>query len=97
MADADIRVLARRAMARRPDLVRVVRLRNAIVFVGIVAVAALLGRGGGPGIGGAMRAAGKAMMVAGLGGTAALLVWNLVWVNTVLFRLTRDEVERGRA
>jgi hypothetical protein len=35
--------------------------------------------------------------VAGAGATAALLLWNGVWVNTVLFRLTRDEAERGRA
>jgi hypothetical protein len=97
MADADIRALARRAMARRRDLVRVMRLRNAVVFVGMVAAAALLGRGGGPGAGKAMQRAGAAMMVAGAGGTAALLLWNLVWVNTVLFQLTRDEVERSRA
>ena len=97
MADADIRELARRAMARRPDLVRVVRLRNAVVFVCMVAAAAMLGRGGGPGVGKAMQAAGRAMMIAGAVATVTLLLWNLVWVNTVLFRLTRDEVERSRA
>jgi hypothetical protein len=97
MADADIRELARRAMGRRPDLARIMRLRNVAVVGGMVAAAALLGRGGGPGVGGAMQRVGGAMMVAGACATAALLLWNLVWVNTVLFRLTRDEVERRRA
>jgi hypothetical protein len=97
MADADIRALARRALARRPDLVRLLRVRNVVVFVGMVAAAALLGRGGGPGVGGAMQGVGWGLMAAGAGATAALLLWNPVWVNTVLFRLTRAEVERSRA
>lgn len=93
LSDAHIRAVARRAMSRRPDLRRLVRVRNAVVLAGMVAAMLLLGRGSEPGVGGAMQGVGFAMMLAGAGATAVVLVWNLVWVNTVLYQLTRDEVE----
>jgi len=34
------------------------------------------------------------MIVGGLA-TAAIMVWNLVWLNTVVFRLTKEEIETG--
>jgi hypothetical protein len=99
-SDPDIRALARRAVLRRPRLVRVVRLWNVAVVAGMVATAAVLGRvgrDGGPGVGGAMLGVGFAVMAAGAGATAVILLWNLVWVNTVLYRVTRDEVQRQDA
>ena len=96
-SDPDIRALARRAMLRRPGLIRVVQLRNVTVVAGMVAAMTLLGRRGGLGVGGAMQGVGFAMMAAGAGATAFVLLWHLVWVNTVLDRVTQDEVQRPDA
>jgi hypothetical protein len=38
---------------------------------------------------------GIAFVVAGSVSTAALLAWNFVWVNTALYRITRDEMQAG--
>lgn len=88
MDDAAIRVLARRGMTRRPGLIAVMKFRNVVVFSAMIAAAATLERTTSLGLGGAL-------MVAGGGATPCLLCWNLVWVNTVIFALTKDEVDRS--
>ena len=96
-SDPAIRTLARRAMARRPWMVWVVRLRNASVVAGMIAAIMLLRRDGQPDGGGVMRGFGFAMMAAGAGATAFVLFWNLVWINNVLYRVTQDEEQRPGA
>lgn len=71
-------------------------MRNVALVVGMLATVALSDRGSGSSFGDAMQGVGFAMMAAGAGGTAFVLLWNLVWVNTVLYRLTWDEVQRAR-
>ena len=65
------------------------RTRNVVVLGSIAATisAAILLR----------RNLGYAMMVCGALGTLALLAWNVVWVNTVLFRITKEEAQIKRA
>ena len=84
--DGAIRSLARRGLDRRPVLRWVLRGR-------IVAAlgAALLAVAGSEAVGP------RAMMVGGGTALAVLLGWNLVWVNTVLFRVTRAEVSPHRS
>ena len=96
-SDPAIRTLARRAMARRPWVVWVVRLRNAAVVAGMIAAMMLLGWSGRPGVGGVMQGFELAMMTVGAGATAFVLFWNVVWINTVLYRVTQDEVQRPDA
>jgi hypothetical protein len=96
-SDPAIRTLARRAMARRPWMLWVLRLRNVSVFAGMIAAIMLLRWSGRPGGGGVMQGFGFAMMAAGAGATAFVLFWNLVWINTVLYRVTQDEVQRPDA
>jgi hypothetical protein len=36
---------------------------------------------------------GTALMVAGGTATVALVAWNVVWLNTILFRVTKEERE----
>jgi hypothetical protein len=87
LSDPEIRAIARRAMDRHPKLRMIMRTRNVVVLGSIAATisAALLFR----------RNLGLAMMVSGALGTLALLAWNVVWVNTVLFRITKEEAEIG--
>jgi putative flippase GtrA len=85
MDDQQIRELARKAMSKRPGYVRLLRAKYAVVIggmgVGAIALIQLAG----------LRL-GLALVIAGAVGTAAGLAWNFVWVNTVLFRITREEV-----
>jgi hypothetical protein len=86
--DARIREVVIRGMGRRPGLVRVHKLRNAAVVIGMLLATALLARLSSLNLG----------MIMGLVGavaTAFILCWNLVWVNTVLYRVTLEEVGRG--
>jgi hypothetical protein len=38
---------------------------------------------------------GPALLTAGVVGTLAVLAWNVVWLNTVLFRITREEIAQS--
>ena len=88
MSDQEIRDLARRGMSRRPRLVTIMRLRNAIILLGMAIAAALLARY-------TSYQLGTIFILVGGVSTCVLLLWNVVWVNTVLYRVTRDEIERA--
>jgi hypothetical protein len=88
LGDARIREVVIRGMGRRPGLVRIHRLRNAAVVTGMVLATALLARLSSLNLG----------MILGLVAavaTAIVLSWNLLWVNTVLYGVTLEEVGRG--
>ena len=87
-SDEEIRAVARRAMQRHPRTIRLMNVRNAAVLLGMPAAAFLLRwlTSWNTGI---------VLMIVGGIATAAVLLWNLVWVNTVLFRLTQEEVAHG--
>ena len=89
LTDDEIRLVARRAMSRHAHYVTIMRCRNAAVLLGMSAVIMLLVSRFG------MRL-GLAMMIGGGAATVLLLLWNVVWVNTVLFRITRAERDQGR-
>jgi hypothetical protein len=59
----------------------VMQTRN-VVILGGMSAAILLGRN-----------LGFAMLVSGAIATVAVLSWNVVWVNTVLFRITKEEAQ----
>lgn len=84
-SDDEIRAIARQAMARNPHLRSIARWRNRVVFSGMgIAILVLV-------LVGEWRL-GQSMLVVGGVATVFVLLWNVVWVNTVLFRITRDEV-----
>jgi len=85
MGDEQIRALTRQAMAKRPNYARVMRARNAAVILGMLLGPMIL-------IQIANLRLGTALVIAGAVGTLVLLLWNMIWVNTVLFRITREEV-----
>jgi hypothetical protein len=83
-SDQEIREVVRRAFARRPGLRAIVRARNLAVLVVLLGVFVAY-RSAPP------KQLGYALMIAGFGTTAFVLVWNVVWVNVVLYRLTALE------
>jgi hypothetical protein len=85
--DVRVREIAARGMSRRPDLVRIHRLRSVALMTGMIAAMALLSYF-------SSLKLGLILMLVGGIATAFLLCWNLVWVNTVLYRVTRDEIQR---
>ena len=98
MQDSEIRTIARRAMSRHPNLIRIMRFRNLAVLVGMfLAIAIIAGSTGDAFTGDSLVRVGFSLMIVGAVFTLLLLVWNLVWVNTVIFRITREEVERGNS
>ena len=82
LSDTQIRALARRALDRHPRYRLVMRTRNVVVLGGMAAAILLAGRN-----------LGFAMMVSGVVSILALLAWNVVWVNTVVFQITKEEAE----
>jgi hypothetical protein len=80
--DAEIRSIAQAAMRQRPRLLLILRLRNTLIVVGMVVGGVLLARS-------STLSSGAILMLIGGAGTAIILVWNLVWVNTVLFSVTK--------
>ena len=96
-SDGEIRALARSALDRRPNLRRVARVRNLVVLSGLAALtlyaisfAGTAGRDTRPGDD--LKFGGLLMLLGGGSATVAVLLWNLVWVNTVLFRITREDL-----
>ena len=85
MTDTEIVAVVRRAMAKRPNYFR---LRQAqIVLTALLLVATLVG---------AIFAGlelGIAFVTAGAIGTLMILAWNLIWVNTALYRITHEEMQ----
>jgi hypothetical protein len=68
-SDTEIIELARRGMIRRPHLIRIMRIRNATILIGIVVAAALLARFSRLQIGVIL------MMVGGIS-SAFIVLWN---------------------
>ena len=96
MQDSEIRAIARRAMTRHPNLIRVMKIRNRVVRLGMLVAVTTIAAFSEPTFSGdSLKTFGVALMIVGAVFTAFLLVWNLVWINTVIFRITREEVERG--
>jgi len=90
MTDDQIRAVARRAMAGNPKYRRLMRVRSLVMLLGMaVTVFGLVSLGGWQ--------LGSAMVFAGVAATVLVLVWNLVWVNTVLFRQTEREIKQKSA
>ncbi len=90
MTDDQIRVIARRAMSGHPKHRRLMRVRSLVMLLGMaMTVFGLVGLGGWQ--------LGSAMVFAGVAATVLVLVWNLVWVNTVLFRQTEREIKQKSA
>jgi hypothetical protein len=87
--DDEIRAIARQGMDGKPQLRTIMRTRNLAVFSAMgVSIIALMIAGG--------WSLGQSMLVAGGVATAFLLIWNVVWVNTVLFQITKDAVNSGK-
>src|SRR4051812_45689886 len=95
LSDDEIRAIAGRAFVRHPYYARLRRVRNRLLIVAIgVTVAAWVYWSGERRIGELMMTVGTGMMAAGGAAFVFVLVWNLIWVNTVLYRLTDEEVSR---
>jgi len=82
--DAEIIAIVRRALAKHPRYFKLrqvqiilTALMLVFTFVGTILAGLKLG---------------FAFVAAGVLGTLVILVWNLVWINTALYRITRDEI-----
>lgn len=84
--DDRIRDLLRRGLVKRPGLVRLMQIRNRAGFVLMVLAAMALDEW-------VTEDLGLALMIAGSSATVLLLAWNLVWVNRVVFPITKEELE----
>jgi len=86
LSDAEIRSIAIRAMQRYPRYVAIMRARNVLLSLGAgIAIGFLLALN--------LASLGAALMIVGAISTTFFLLWNLVWVNTVIYRVTREEIE----
>ncbi len=84
MNAAEIRAIAKRAVARNPGCRFVRKLQIVIVAILLLGTIWLsLTYGAELGI---------AFVLAGFLSTIFILAWNFVWVNTTLFRITREEM-----
>jgi hypothetical protein len=63
------------------------RVRNVVVLFGMVMGVAVLMSAG-------MRVGATLLIVGGVA-TGVVLVTNIVWINTVVFKLTQEELNRG--
>ena len=83
-SDDEIRAVARRAYAREPRWARLMRMRNVVLLVAMFSAILGMSRTGfDPGL---------SMMLGGGVATMLILLWNVIWVNKVLFLLTNDQV-----
>ena len=84
MSDAEIRAIAKRAVAKNPGcrfLRKLQILIAAILLSGTIGLSLMFGA-----------EIGIAFVLAGFFSTIFIVGWNFVWVNTTLFRITREEV-----
>jgi hypothetical protein len=81
LSDDEIRQRVRDSLAQRPRLIALRRMRNVavILLMALVQFAAYRGEG----------TLGLSLMIAGAAGTGFVLVSNLIWINSVLFRITK--------
>ena len=84
--DEEIRSLVRRGLDRRPALRWPYRIRIAAALAAALLAVAVF-EAVGP----------RAMMIGGAAALTVLLCWNLVWLNTVVWRVTRAEVVPRRS
>lgn len=83
--DNEIRALVQRAMNKRPKLRLILRARNVVVIAIMIFTAMLY-------LNIHQQELGNALMLAGGLATLIVLIWNFVWVNWVLFRITAEEL-----
>jgi hypothetical protein len=88
-SDAEIVAIFRRGLDKHPKYRKLMRARNVIVIflLAPIGVAGLILLGG--------FTLGYALIAVGLALTLFVLVWNVVWVNTVVFKLTEEERKAG--
>jgi hypothetical protein len=87
MTDSEIIGVVRRAMAKNPRYFKLRRVQ--VVLAALLIVATLVG---------AIFAGLEldfAFVAAGAVSTLAILGWNLVWINTALYRITAEEIQTG--
>jgi hypothetical protein len=87
LTDSEIRAVVGRALAKRPRYRLVLHWRNAAVLLGMAVAVVVLPRYAG-------LDSALALLFIGVVATAVVLGWNLIWVNTVLFRLTAQEMRQ---
>jgi putative flippase GtrA len=83
-SDSEIRELVRREMIRRPTLIRAMQIRNVALLVLVILTVAGLVRYAGLTLG-------PAMIATGASATVLVLLWNFVWVNCVIFKITQPD------
>lgn len=82
--DEQIRALVSQGMLKRPKYITVMRARNRALFaVMLGAVIGLVRMGN--------WRWGAALMLVGAVATFVVLLWNLVWVNVVVFKITKED------
>jgi hypothetical protein len=84
--DSEIRSVVAAALTQRPHLRQLMRFRNSLVLIALVVLVYVLNDGTTAGLG-------RALMFSGGLATVFLLLWNLVWVNFVLFRITSGHAD----
>lgn len=87
-SEDEIRAVVRRAFDKRPGYRTVIRVRAFVILAILIGV--VVAYRGAP-----QKQLGYALMIAGVGTTALVLIWNLFWLNVVLFRLTEQETRSG--
>lgn len=84
LSDQEIRQQVGQSLRKRPRLMLVARIRNAVLVCAMIAGTAYLNDG-------TTGALGRALMIVGGVGIAIVLSWNLVWLNLVLLPVTRAD------
>lgn len=87
-SDSEIRSAVVNAMSERPRLCRLMRLRKFLILIAVAVAVYLLNNGTTSGLG-------FALMVSGGVATGIILLWNLAWLNWVLFPITSDGVDKS--
>jgi hypothetical protein len=85
-SDTEIRAVVAGALSERPHLRRLMRVRNFFMVVAMVLAVYFLNEGTTLGLG-------RAMVISGGTATGIVLLWNLAWINWVLFPITSDAVD----
>jgi hypothetical protein len=89
-SDAEIRAVVADTLSERPHLRNVMRIRNTVTVVAMAVAVFLLNEYTSLGLG-------RAMVVVGGSATSVVLLWNLAWINWVLFPITADAVDTANS
>jgi hypothetical protein len=92
LSDNQVRAVAGLAMRRRPRLMLLMKLRTIAILGAMFTLVWAFQNTGDKWLGREFVSLGTSLIVAGGLGTLAVVVWNFVWVNTVLFRITKEEI-----